>query len=245
MALKTNLISCWELSEASGSAIDAHGTNDLTDNNTVGSNTGVIGNARDFEASNSEYFSLTSNSDVEVADIDFQFSFWLYLESIVGINPWILGKWRFSGGAYRNYAFWLDSTTGEINWSVTSDGSTQVSVAASTYGALPTGTWVWVQGGHDASGNVTFVSVNNGTVDTQAHSAGVITDSNAPFLVGAINQGASNYWDGRIEQLSFWKRLLTSDDKAEIYNSGAGLAFSNWDVPTSTNKSNLLVGCWL
>lgn len=34
---KTSLVSWWNLSEASGSRVDSHGSNDLADNNTVGS----------------------------------------------------------------------------------------------------------------------------------------------------------------------------------------------------------------
>ena len=34
--LKTNLVSWWDLEEASGARVDSHGSNDLTDNNTVG-----------------------------------------------------------------------------------------------------------------------------------------------------------------------------------------------------------------
>lgn len=229
MVLKNSLVSVWQLNESSGNAIDSYGSNTLIDNGTVGSNSGVIGTARDFEFNNSEYFSMTSNSSVEVADIDFQFSFWIYLESIATVNPWILGKWRFSGGSYRNYAFYLNSTNSLLTFGVSSDGASQTLVEASNFGPMPTGTWIWVQGGHNSVDNNIFISVNNGAVNTTNHSAGVITDSNASFLVGSINIGGGNYWDGRIEQIAFWKRTITDDEKSEIYNNGLGLAYSSWD----------------
>lgn len=40
MALTDNLISWWSLDEASGTRYDSHGTNHLTDNNTVSSEAG-------------------------------------------------------------------------------------------------------------------------------------------------------------------------------------------------------------
>lgn len=43
--LKTSLVSYWELNEPSGIRNDLHGTNHLTDNNTVTTNPGVIQNA--------------------------------------------------------------------------------------------------------------------------------------------------------------------------------------------------------
>ena len=44
----TGLVSYWALDETSGTRYDSHGSNDLTDNNTVGYTTGVQGNAADF-----------------------------------------------------------------------------------------------------------------------------------------------------------------------------------------------------
>src|SRR6056300_304684 len=50
----TDLVSFWKLDEASGTRVDAFGSNDLTDNNTVGQGTGTVyANAADFERSNS------------------------------------------------------------------------------------------------------------------------------------------------------------------------------------------------
>ena len=50
--LRTSLIPCWELNEQSGTREDLHGSNNLTDNNTVTTNPGTILNAigsmRDF-----------------------------------------------------------------------------------------------------------------------------------------------------------------------------------------------------
>ena len=40
-ALKTSLEAWWELDEDSGTRVDSHGSNDLTDNNTVTANTGI------------------------------------------------------------------------------------------------------------------------------------------------------------------------------------------------------------
>ena len=40
--LLTGLVSYWELDEANGTRYDAHGTNDLTDGNSLPSNTGKV-----------------------------------------------------------------------------------------------------------------------------------------------------------------------------------------------------------
>ena len=55
-----NLVGDWSMDETSGTRADSHGTNNLTDNNTVGSTTGVISNAASFVSANSEYLSSTT-----------------------------------------------------------------------------------------------------------------------------------------------------------------------------------------
>ncbi len=47
----------WPLDETSGTRADSVGSNDLTDNNTVLSATGMFGNAADFEATSNEWLS--------------------------------------------------------------------------------------------------------------------------------------------------------------------------------------------
>ena len=50
MKLTDDMISFWELEESSGTRADAHGAHTLTDNNTVGQGTGVVGNCADLNS---------------------------------------------------------------------------------------------------------------------------------------------------------------------------------------------------
>ena len=95
MALTDNLISVWEMDEASGDAIDAHGSNDLTDTNTVAAAAGKINGARDFETGNSECFLLADNTDLSMGDIDFSITAWVQLESKTADRS-IVGKYTES-----------------------------------------------------------------------------------------------------------------------------------------------------
>ena len=60
----TNLVSYWKLDEASGNALDAHGTNTLTDSNTVTSAAGKIGDSRHFTRTVPEYFTIADNASL-------------------------------------------------------------------------------------------------------------------------------------------------------------------------------------
>src|SRR3989339_620227 len=80
--LPEGLVSYWTLDEASGTRIDVKGNNDLRDNNTVSSTTGLQGIAADFEGSNMETFSV-SDAAQNGLDItgDLSFSMWIKPES--------------------------------------------------------------------------------------------------------------------------------------------------------------------
>ena len=62
ISLPTSLVSYYELEETSGERADSHGSDTLTDNNTVTSGTGIQGDAAVFVSTNSEYLSDTTHS---------------------------------------------------------------------------------------------------------------------------------------------------------------------------------------
>lgn len=218
MALTDNLIALWELEEASGTRVDAHGSNDLTDNNTVGQGTGKVGNCADLELSNNESLSIADNPSLSCGDIDFTAAAWVNFESAGTMH--VMGKWETAAGQAEwrclslasNFTFRIASAPGAEN------------AVSATSVTISTGTWYFVVVWHDSVANTMNIQVNNGTVHSQAHSAGV-QDSTASFRIG-MNDAGLNVLDGLIDQVGFWKRVLTSDERTELYNSGDGLAYS-------------------
>ena len=80
MALTDNLVSWWELDEASGTRNDAHGSNHLTDGNTVAQVAGKVGNAAQFVAANAESLSIADNANLSVSGV-FSVCAWVYMDS--------------------------------------------------------------------------------------------------------------------------------------------------------------------
>lgn len=210
MALTDGLISYWKLDEASGTRNDSHGSNHLTDNNTVASATGIINSAADFEADNSEYLSHTDNTDLSTGDIDFSLSFWVKAETLSGF-PVPICK---GDNGDREYILYFSS--GVPQWEV--NGST-VSWGA----ALSTGTWYHIVVWHDSVSNLVGIAVNNGTPVTASDGSGG-RDTIRDFWIGtSLNQ--SLYWDGLIDEVGFWKKVLSSGEITSLYGGGAGLAY--------------------
>ncbi len=113
MALTTNLISYWELKEASGNATDSHGGYTLTETSgTIDAGAGPgSGNkgSRDFEAADTEYFVRGDNPDLSVGDIDFTICAWVNPEAIAGVDQFIATKgagdfaWGLFGCSFGGY----------------------------------------------------------------------------------------------------------------------------------------------
>ena len=226
MSLATNLAVSWELTEASGNATDSVGSETLTDNNSVSSDTGVVySTARKFVRTSSQYLSRTDDATLSMGDIDFTWEVWVNLATATTTRQMLLGK-DLSGTreyflAFRNVA------SDRFSWSVYNSGGTAGEVTASNFGAPSASTWYQIICIHDSVNNLISIGVNNGTPNTLSWSTGV-NDGTAEFRLGArAFVGFNDFLNGDLGPVRLWKnRVLSSSDITELYNSGAGRTYS-------------------
>lgn len=217
--LLTNLISYWSLEEASGTRNDAHGTNHLTDNNSVTQTTGKVGNAAQFVRANSESLSRTSNASLQAGDIDLTMACWVYLASNSEFQG-IAGKWAVS----PNKEYMLNYTGLVYQFGVSSDGAAQTTRDATSFGKPLTETWHYVVAWHDATENTINIQVDNGAIDSTSYSSGITTTATT-FYLGQLALGY--HFGGLIDEVGLWKRVLTSDERTWLYNSGNGRSYAD------------------
>jgi len=220
--LLTGLVSYWKMDEASGNAIDAHGTNDLTDNNTVGTLTGKIGDCRDFSGTN-EYFSHADNADLSVDGTSFSFAFWVNLDSVTGLRALISKRDEAGTGEFVIYANAGGGGNAPQFFNYTSGFN---GVIASTFGALSTGTWYLLACVADDAAKELRISVNAGTQNVASYTGSVGATTHT-FRIG-VEQSEVADVDGKIDETGFWKRALSTSDITAIYNSGNGLSYDNF-----------------
>ena len=228
--LLSGLVSYWKLDEASGTRVDSHSTNDLTDNNTVTSVAGKIGNAAEFEADNSEFLSHATNGDLEAGDIDYTIACWVFLESKT--NPYLgfVTKDSLTANGRQYYLFYASSSDRFVFGTANGGGAglDQINeVSASNFGSPSLGVWYYLVAWHDSSANTTNIQVNNGTVNSLTD---IYTPTTAPslanFLIGGFdNAGSRLPMDGLIDEVGFWKRRLIPAERTALYNGGAGFAY--------------------
>jgi hypothetical protein len=230
MALIDDLKAFWELDEASGSRADSHsvGPYNLTDNNTVTSGAGIggTGTAAEFEESTNEWLSRASTADLQGGDTDFTVMAWFRPEeNLTSIAEAVVGK--VDTGSLANFEYVLEiSVSPRLNFRV-GDGSTTLAVDCTNGGTISTATWYLGFGWHDSVNNVIGVALFGGsssTANTSAWTTGVASSSE-DFRIGRIASQYS-YFDGRIQRAGFWRRVLTSQERTDLYNSGAGLSYA-------------------
>ena len=106
--LSDNIVSCWNMDEASGTRVDSvtASGNDLTDTNTVGSGTAHLGtNAADFEVSNGdETLEITDGDHGGSLDMDGDWTIagWVNTEGGAAGNNIMTGTWS-STGSQRSF----------------------------------------------------------------------------------------------------------------------------------------------
>jgi hypothetical protein len=222
MALTDNLVSYWKLDESSGVRADSHGSNNLTDNNTVGVAAGKINNAAQFVAANSEYLSHSSNSDLTTGDIDFTLQAWVYLDTKTVLRPFV-AKYEF--GAEKEFVLHYNVVDDYFSLLVRDTLGNTGFVNATNLGSPSTGTWYCIHAWHDSVNDQLGIAVNAGTANLNSHTDGVSTSTTAEWQLGHIVGGDATYMDGRIDEVGFWKRVLTSGERSQLYNSGNGLAY--------------------
>lgn len=233
--LTNNLVAYWKLDETLGMRLDSIGSNNLTSKNDVLSNLGKKNQAAQFTAASSQYLSISDNPELSTGDIDFTVAGWVLLDNKVGFQG-IAGKGVTGQFEYRLY---YNNSADRFIWVVYDlPGNAIASVAANNLGAPSTGTWYFIVAWHDSVNNRIGIEVNNGLADTSP-TIGIPGDGTAPFELGQVQNELLN---GRLDEFGFWKRILTSQEKSDLYNGGNGNTLILGQVSGLTTSNPLWFG---
>lgn len=211
MALTDNIVSYWKLNETSGTRADSAGSNNLTDNNSVSYTTGKISNAATFVRSSSQSLSCASNASLQISG-SFTMSMWIKFQTLTNYNIFA----NKGNGA----EFWIyTASNGGGDYQI---GSGSVGSQQFPNGTFTTDTWYFIVFWWDSVGNQMGYSINNGTAVT-AGTSGSPTVGSSDFTLGSAN--GTHYCDAYIDEVGRWSRVLTSAERTELYNGGAGLTY--------------------
>lgn len=233
--LLTSLVSFWEMQELSGTRYDAHSTNHLTANGTggVAQAAGKVGWAADFEDGDSDYLEITDGSQSGLdLSTDWSFSAWVYFEALpTSGNLMTIASKGVNGGGNGQYAMQIYNDTGTYRLRVTVYDSTNpgdnltinIGVVTPSTATWYHYVWTFTESTFTSQGFVNGSSLGAGVVHTGYD--GTMNNSTGPFAIGRLATSNTSYWDGRIDQLGVWSKVLSGSEITDLYNSGSGMGY--------------------
>jgi len=221
--LKTDLIAWYDLDEESGTRYDETDNNhDLTDNNSCGYDTGVVGNSADMIAANSEYLNAADHADLSPVDGDMSIMVWFRADDFSSVQG-LVSKRRFANSTGEYYLQLDNASNLEFR---TVDASDDSSNNCELVSSLSTDTWYMAVVQRDGSENTNYVYLNGNSSSQDCSGNGDPADREEDLWIG---RAAGNYLNGEIDLVAYWSRMLTSDERTWLYNSGSGRQYS--DLP--------------
>lgn len=216
--LLDDVVAWWDFEEASGGRVDSHNGHTLSPNaGTPGRRAGHTGTWA-LDLSGTESLILASGS----ASAFFNDN-----------NSWTCSGWYYKdtsgqqmivhlGGTNSQTHFFVDATA-NINIRMTANG-TLINTNSAT--SISLNTWTHFIAQYDAGPSTGEMTIwhNNANPATVTPVTDPIYTAAQALNVGQANSGAIR-WNGGIDQLIYHDRLLTSDERSELYNSGSGVTY--------------------
>ena len=209
-SLNDGLVAYWKFDEAvtSGTRYDSVNQNNATDTGgAYGYGTGVIGNAAYSDYSPAyEDLQVATNSTIEYSG-DFTVGGWFKTSDVVSQQA-IAEK-----GLYGSSFEWVVMLHNPTNTSFQVGNCT---TAAS--GAISANTWYFLVADYTASTKTCRVRLNNGTVYSG-------TGTTLPVVTSYAMSFTTGYSSGYRDEWFLYKRVLTSQQMTDLYNSGTGRTY--------------------
>ncbi len=224
-SLNAGLIGYWSFDEVygtGGTRNDSVNQNNAADPTTQvpSSTTAKFGNSAS-RTVNGSRLSVTSNSQLEYNG-DFSVGGWAYITS-------------WSGATGNPLVAKADGATFLAEWYIIAVGASQIEMNVNPYGggaavchavltAPTTGAWHFFVADYTASTKTCTLQIDNGTVGSGTTITNPSVQSSVPISFGGDANG-SNGHSAYFDEWFLYKRLLTTQQKTDLYNSGNGRTY--------------------
>lgn len=220
--LTTGLLAFWRMEETSSNRVDSVAAISLVPNGGATFGAGKHGNAAKCNGVAGAYFAAADSPILSIGPAqDFTVVCWVQFDSFPSGDHGIVGKGNVTAN-YDDCEFMIWRRIGTLRFSV-ANGTLITEVNS---GISPTvGLWYLIIGWLDAANNLLWIQVNNATPVSIActHDS---WDSTGSLEIGRQpGWSASPILDGRVDDVMLYKRILTADERTNIWNAGLGLDY--------------------
>ena len=227
--LLDGLVSYWDGSFNSTTAIDVHSSNNGTASNSrVLNATGKI----------SKGFDFSQGSDSIDTGTNFQntsFSVGAWINSSGGTG----NRQIFSNAVFSTYVrgWQLTLSNGNKASATINDGTSATFFEGTT--TILTDTWYHFVLTYDGATKTAKIYVNGEEENNRTFANTIIfTDLTASAKIGRFASSSAEFFNGLIDEVAIWNRTLTSTEITALYNSGNGTQYPFRDSEININPSN-------
>lgn len=216
--ITTDMVGWWPLNEASGDALDANGSNNMTQVGTITRVSGKLSNAADFDPN--EHFH-TSTATPNGGNNDWCVAFWFNPDLVANADI-LCTCGQYNSGSISGYNFSItlkSASTIGIDLGVASVWQSVESSAT-----ISAGNWYFCEAYYIASTNTLGIRINNGTPDETVITGTPQNVTSPSLIIGAQRSGYGGF-NGKMDEVVAWNRVLTSTESDGLWNDGAGVAY--------------------
>ena len=229
MALTTNLVAYYPLTETVSTRNSAVGSRHLTEQGTPTYDSGIVGTATKFVFSSSQYLYHADHNDLDLSTTgsasEWSICGWAYCDSFPNLQQIVAkGESSMADGIQLEYGLQIG---------IFGNVLAQVDYGNDYHEAkwdadLSVGEWFFVAGVLRTTGDDTGLTVFGGKAsDTElAKNTTKFTPAAAASTAGILTIGSlygnQNFMNGRIDEVGLWKRALTDDEVSQLFNGGSG-----------------------
>lgn len=220
--LLTGLVSYYKLDDVN----DFYGTNHLTNNNVVTFEAGVSDNCAKFNGINQ---SLSCSNVLSAETINISMAMWVYIPSS-SEKGCFMHNGKDSASTANGYSLGVGNTDFDSN------GNNLICLLdqlawLNFNETIGTG-WHWILMTRDAT-------TWRGYVDNVVSATTFTTNPIPPttnFKIGVDTPAGSlpRYWKDKIDEFGFWAKVLSTQERADLYNAGAGQTMAASDEVIAT-----------
>jgi hypothetical protein len=240
---------------AIGTSKDSFGTNHGTLVNGTTFTTGIIGQAFSFDGVN-DYINIGTNAG-NFGSNSFAISTWFYPN--VGNVLQVLVAKGTTSASDKGFFITIDnrynSNQRGIQFGIVGNNSNYQAVATTNQYTI--GAWnhvVSVWNSYNKTMNVYLNGVQATTTISQTGGSGAsgivdISNTGVNMLLGQYGNNSLNF-NGKLDQLNIWDRVISNDEVIQLYNAGTGAQypFSSQTLPSTMNQlgidnATLMNGC--